>query len=146
VRPTASAEDATALSARYTGALAVLALIGTCVLAHTNLHGPVCLFRTAFGIPCPGCGLTRSFESLWRGEYVIAFRYHPLGPPAFAALILIAGWSAAYAMAPRWRPWLIRVARPLGRPAAAWGALCMLLTVWAVRLADAMLHGGLFLW
>jgi hypothetical protein len=36
-----------------------------------------------FRVPCPGCGLTRSFRAIWRGEGIYAFRCHLLGPPLF---------------------------------------------------------------
>jgi Protein of unknown function (DUF2752) len=38
-----------------------------------------CLSRTALGIPCPGCGLTRSFISLAHGEFTRSWNYHRMG-------------------------------------------------------------------
>jgi hypothetical protein len=37
-----------------------------------------CYFKAFFGIPCPGCGLTRAFISFFTGDYSAAFFYHPL--------------------------------------------------------------------
>ena len=38
-----------------------------------------CYSRAAFGVPCPGCGLTRSFVYLVRGDWQAAWREHRLG-------------------------------------------------------------------
>ena len=37
-----------------------------------------CVFLYLFGIPCPGCGMTRALRSLLRLDLVSAFRFHPL--------------------------------------------------------------------
>ncbi|QBO35942.1 DUF2752 domain-containing protein [Periweissella cryptocerci] len=38
----------------------------------------MCIYRAVFGIPCPGCGMTRAFEHLVHGDVVGAFYFHPL--------------------------------------------------------------------
>jgi len=40
----------------------------------------VCLLRRVLAIPCPGCGLTRAFGHLARGEWREAVADHPLAP------------------------------------------------------------------
>jgi len=40
----------------------------------------ICPFRRLWGIPCPGCGLTRSFVAFAHGCWSDAFRFHLLGP------------------------------------------------------------------
>ena len=37
-----------------------------------------CIVKLIFGIPCPGCGLTRAWISVFRLDFYAAFRYHPL--------------------------------------------------------------------
>ena len=37
-----------------------------------------CFFRRVFGIPCPGCGMTRAVFCALRGDFSGAFSYHPL--------------------------------------------------------------------
>jgi len=34
--------------------------------------------RGIFGIPCPGCGLTRAWLSFFHGDFLKALRWHPL--------------------------------------------------------------------
>jgi hypothetical protein len=133
-------------SVRYAGALAALALVLTFAFAHTPLHGPPCLFRSMFGFPCPGCGMTRSMMALWRGDLALSLRYHPLGPLALAAIGGVAAWCAAYAGAPRWRPVLRRASRALARPCAGWSVAALLVGVWALRVADHLMRGGGFPW
>ncbi|GEM_PF-802293 len=49
---------------------------------------PCCLFKELTGLPCPFCGLTRSFVSLGHGRIEDAFKYHLLGPFLFAGFFL----------------------------------------------------------
>ena len=43
-----------------------------------HLLGITCPIRFFTGISCPGCGMTRAWLSLLRGDYHQAFDYHPL--------------------------------------------------------------------
>jgi|GEM_PF-1960791 len=36
---------------------------------ETGRHGIPCLWKTLFGITCPGCGLTRAWAMLLRGRW-----------------------------------------------------------------------------
>jgi hypothetical protein len=40
---------------------------------------PICLFRYLSGLPCPGCGLTRSFSCILHGDFERGYDYHPFG-------------------------------------------------------------------
>lgn len=62
--------------------------------------GPIlCGFRRLTGLPCPGCGLTRSVVTLGNGDLKGAFEHHPLGV-VFAAVLgsIIASWLIALAV------------------------------------------------
>lgn len=37
-----------------------------------------CIFKMFTGIPCPSCGMTRSYGALLHGDFTGAFFYHPL--------------------------------------------------------------------
>jgi hypothetical protein len=52
----------------------------------------ICLSRRLFHLPCPGCGLTRAFALLAKGEWGAALGMHPLAP--VLALEMILGWLA----------------------------------------------------
>jgi hypothetical protein len=71
-------------------AAAFLAFV--CVaLAHVKLPA-FCLFKAATGLPCPGCGVTRSIVAILRGDFSHA------NVAGFAVLLFFAH-SAAIAIA-----------------------------------------------
>ena len=37
-----------------------------------------CLFKFAFDIPCPGCGMTRAYLSLIKLDFIAALNFHPM--------------------------------------------------------------------
>ena len=37
-----------------------------------------CFFNSLFGIPCPGCGMTRAVTSAIRFDFISAFQYHAM--------------------------------------------------------------------
>lgn len=47
-----------------------------------------CFAKSGFGIPCPGCGLTRSFISLAHGDWAGAWGFHRLGWLLAAATVV----------------------------------------------------------
>ena len=57
-----------------------------------STDGPVlCPFRLATGLPCPGCGLTRSWVALGHADLHAAFAYNAFGPlsMAFVASLVV---------------------------------------------------------
>jgi hypothetical protein len=54
--------------------------------------GAFCLSRRLLHIPCPGCGMTRAFAHLAKGEWGGALALHPLAP--VVALEMALGWIA----------------------------------------------------
>jgi hypothetical protein len=59
-----------------------VAWLGLLFAALTLPHGlgvPLCWFQSSTGIPCPGCGLTRSVSCAMRGMLFESCRYHPMG-------------------------------------------------------------------
>jgi len=71
-------------------AAAFLAFISI-ALAHVKLPA-FCLFKAATGLPCPGCGVTRSIVAILRGDFSHA-------SAAGVAVLLFFAHSAAIAVA-----------------------------------------------
>jgi hypothetical protein len=101
----------------------------------------LCVFRNLTGLPCMGCGLTRSFCALAKGEAVRAFAFHPLGPLVFAVACVY--WLRGIAFFAGSR------AAVAGFDAAVWVwkiphlSLVLLCAVWVVELAILGIDGRL---
>lgn len=73
----------TVLFGPWSVGVAVLVVAGA--LAGAQLAEPgrlgfeLCWTRRLSGLPCPGCGLTRSVCHLLRGDLAEALRFHPFG-------------------------------------------------------------------
>lgn len=50
----------------------------------------LCWFQDATGLPCPGCGLTRSLSCALRGMFLESWYYHPMGLFIFALFVFTA--------------------------------------------------------
>jgi hypothetical protein len=82
VRPSRGPADPAARKRALTAAGLVAAAAGV-----VWLGAPICPTALFFGVPCPGCGLTRATLALLSGDFAAAFRFHPLAPllaPLFA--------------------------------------------------------------
>ncbi len=90
----------------------------------------ICLLWRTTGMPCPTCGVTRSFYALGHGAPGAAVAFHPLGPVLCAVFVIVMVRSAGVALLGR--TWLERTARVL-----VWSipvlAVATLVT-WAVRM------------
>ena len=103
------------------------------VVPGVNVPLPeLCMSRRMFGLSCPGCGLTRSFISLVRGDVASAWSYNPAGLLLFAVISFQIPLRA-------WQLWRIRQGLPEvvmnGTAQVALGAVAVLmLGQWALRL------------
>ncbi len=61
------------------------------ILIFQIVFSTVCPMQLLFGLPCPGCGLTRAGLLLLQGHYRESFRMHPF----LAAWIFLAAYWAA---------------------------------------------------
>lgn len=61
--------------------------------AQVNPGVSLCIFYNLTQIPCPGCGLTRSFCSIAKGDLLSSFHFHGLGPIMFLGVSL--SWFAS---------------------------------------------------
>lgn len=107
------------------------------VLGHwvppDGVEHSVCMFRRLTSTPCPGCGLTRAFAHLAKGEVGAALAMHPLAPlAAVEAVLAWLWWGASLVAAPP-------------RPSPRWLAglasvhLAALLLLWVGRLVTGTL-------
>ena len=98
---------------------------------------PLCPLAGSFGIPCPGCGLTRATLALLHGDVRAALHYHPLVlllTPLVAGIALAGAWNLLRPPALQARPQFIF---SNGR-AMKWLAttvLTLTLGVWLARFA-----------
>jgi hypothetical protein len=57
--------------------------------SHTQYSSPFfCPIKALTGIPCPGCGMTRSFIAIAQGNLQGAVAYHLFGIPLFLGLLI----------------------------------------------------------
>ncbi|MBI4854096.1 MAG: DUF2752 domain-containing protein [Acidobacteria bacterium] len=61
--------------------------------AEPNPKVSLCIFYNLTNLPCPGCGLTRSFCSFAKGDLLASFHFHWLGPIMFLTTFFV--WLAS---------------------------------------------------
>ena len=145
---TGSASLVVGLAARLRpGGIALLGLLVAVLLPRTWVEaGPsFCPFRLWSGVPCPGCGLTRSVVALMHGDLAGSLYFHPLGVAVVLALVVVAAAELAFAArrlgAAQRRGSLSTAALSTGalldraaRGPAPWVAIAALALVWFVRI------------
>jgi hypothetical protein len=82
-RPLAAAELVVA------GGLAAFATAAVVSPAAAGSGPVVCPFRRLTGLPCPACGLTRSWVDLAHGDLVGSVQQNPFGPVLLAGLVAL---------------------------------------------------------
>jgi hypothetical protein len=119
--------------------LVTLALVvGALLPLHLLTDGPsFCPFKIATGLPCPGCGMTRSVVALLHGDLGASLFFHPLGIVVVAASLAVGAtdgwlWYREH-RAGLTAPPASLVARLMATP-APWVAIAVLALVWFVRL------------
>jgi len=135
------------LGARATLIQAAIAGLGLATVSASFLyaplvqHGPIlCPFRLLTGLPCPSCGLTRSFCAMSHGHLVQALTEHWMGPALFAATALAVPIFALQALARRRFGWVDRIlySKPIG-----YGLALGMVAFQCYRLASMTLGGHL---
>jgi hypothetical protein len=88
------------------------ALLLSFVMPPGGVSFTLCWFHGLTGLPCPGCGLTRSFASISHLELGAALHFHPFGVLLYAlALGLTAAGLAGERRRRLLRAWVERRAR-----------------------------------
>jgi hypothetical protein len=101
--------------------------------AASTIHAtlPPCPFLRLTGHPCPFCGGTRSFASMWQGDLRHAALLYPLGPALFAGTLLAIPLVAAAVVSDR----TLRLRLPERlRRALIVAVLAVLGVSWALKL------------
>ena len=74
----------------------IVAWLGLFLAVISPPHGAgvtVCWLQDATGLPCLGCGLTRSLSCGLRGMFAESWHYHPMGLMILVLFLLSAGQS-----------------------------------------------------
>ncbi|MDQ6526443.1 DUF2752 domain-containing protein [Nocardioides sp. LHD-245] len=90
--------DLHAPAARRPRTTEVVAAVGVAALGVSLFLSPehiedgpiICPFRRLTGLPCPGCGLTRSWVYLTHGWWRESFLAHPFGPLFATVMVALA--------------------------------------------------------
>jgi hypothetical protein len=130
--------------------VAALGLAGGVALLYVATPGPgsfypPCLFRTATGLHCPGCGSTRCLHALVHGDLAQAVAYNPL-------LLFALPFLTVWALRAGYEAWTGRVVRAYRPPSWCLYALVgLVVAFWVLRnvpldpfthLAPHVLAGG----
>lgn len=95
---------------------------------------PLCPSKNFFGIPCPGCGLTRATEAMVMGDFATMLLMHPLAPIITPLAIYTVGRTllvSAGLISGRSKDWLVAYL-----PKAIWPILAVaVLGLWIARVA-----------
>jgi hypothetical protein len=63
----------------------------------------VCMFRSLTGLPCPGCGLSRSIVAAMDGDLGLSLAYHRLGLLTLVYICLQFIYRLGLIVVPKWR-------------------------------------------
>jgi hypothetical protein len=113
--------------------LGLCAILLSFILPPGKLEFSICSFYNVTGLPCPGCGLTRSIIYLSHLNFEKAFRSNPMGFPIYLVLLFLALYNFI-PLAPRKR--LDRLLRVHHRLFVILGILVLagMLITWIFRL------------
>jgi len=114
-----------------------LALLASLLALAIRSDFPLCPTASTFGVPCPGCGLTRATLALLHGDVSAALHFHPLVWLLTPLFVVFVGAAALE---------LLGIAvRPHGKPLIAWNGrvasvsalllFALTLGVWLARFA-----------
>ncbi|NQT79066.1 MAG: DUF2752 domain-containing protein [Candidatus Aminicenantes bacterium] len=86
----------------------------------------MCVMRGTTGLPCPGCGLTRSIVAAVHGDIRMSLIYHRLGLLTLVYVLLQFLFCLGFLLIPIWRTRLARYGKFLNRGIIILGILFFL--------------------
>lgn len=108
--------------------------------SHIRLGGislpDVCVMRGTTGLPCPGCGLTRSIVAAVHGDIRKSLVYHRLGLLTLVYVLLQFLFCLGFLLIPIWRIRLTRYGKFLNRGIIILGILFFL--NWIITLVSVL--------
>lgn len=111
------------------------------VTPAASTSGPtLCPFRLITGLPCPGCGLTRSWTAATHGDIADAFSYNFFGPISLLATIMFV--VAVGALLVRKRP--AATITPVLRHPVVWTVVIVWVLYGVARIVDQLVGVGIF--
>lgn len=79
---------------RYLKQFFLINLVVLFVVILSNLFDfRLCVIYNIFKIPCPGCGMTRSFILMLKGDFVQALKYSIISPLIILLYIIVIIWN-----------------------------------------------------
>ena len=126
-----------------TAGVGLTVLVTAAVLSPAAVErGPeLCVFRRLTGLPCPGCGLTRSWVNFAHGDIGTSVAFNAFGPVLLAATVvavIVAGWMLVT------RRGVPRVFTSRSAIRLAAGALAIWVGYGVLRAVDAGVGWGVF--
>jgi hypothetical protein len=116
-------------------ALLVAALTPLPVQGGKSLLGlpSICVFHNVTGLPCPGCGMTRSVVCCCHLRFAESIRYHPLGFIVFGWLLIAALRRLPFPHS--WRKHFPTIPSSL-RAVTGVTLVVLMFAIWGMRLAS----------
>jgi hypothetical protein len=89
----------------------------------------ICLFQHFFGIPCPGCGITRSLLAFFVGDFQSAWMQNPVGPILGVSLVAQIPIRILALCSVSWSRRVFRLSR-----VTTTGIICLLMLNWIYQI------------
>ncbi len=98
-----------------------------------GLPGWACPFKSLFGLPCPGCGLTTATGQLLRGQFAASLQTHAFAPIFLVSFLVMA--VVIFLPEKQRSSAVMRIAQFERRTGGTSLVLAALMVYWVIRLA-----------